>query len=388
MSFNEKNWADALRRSSNYIASPTFRDEAFWHRPSPGSASSILYSNTPPAPKVVVVVGIADAERAHCGPLGNFTASLDLAKSKYELYLTKPNSEHFSSDFPLAVQTMGKLEDLERCKAITFTVTEKVGKTDMLKLGGKIFKKRNVPLEKPTMNGDGSYNQPDFNDTTLRWPVPSVYREHFNKIKFEYEVSPLLAFDVDESVIPPLEIQDKIRGCLVEVAFTLRHHVFNDGKEYFTPEIKQVRILERLGFTVESDRFLQGMAVGRPVSFGVVLPVGNEEDGLVASGSDTASAGSSRDGDDASKKMDEMQGNSAEGRGDGKQAEIVLVHASAHGKGGDGGLDGKLPEKGPVGGSLATKHTVEGLAAAGDKRAGGTVTAGEEPAPKKARMEK
>ncbi|TFK58208.1 hypothetical protein BDN72DRAFT_906966 [Pluteus cervinus] len=339
--FNKKSWCDALCGTSSYAASSAFPTEAIWQRVSPASPNSTLISKTRAIPFTVVVVGMVDPDRTACGLLGNYTGPpLQLDRTKFDLVLSKPNSENFGSDFDRAVQN---LRDLQKATLKTmYRTVEKIGALDFIKLGPKMFKKRKVPLAKPHLDASGAYDQPNADDPTLNWPIPNVYHEAFQALVYEQEITPLRVFDCDGSIIPTREIQDKICGCLVEMAFQLRHYIWADKfSEYYTPDIKQIRVLERFSYTRQEDLF---SAADGPVSFGVPIVAESPQESN-KSRSETFEPESSGSGS-GGKPVAAAVGDSVESHAKtGDESHSGNTAGDSAGNGGDGVIGDKIVEK-------------------------------------------
>jgi len=72
---------------------------------------------------------------------------------------------------------------------------------------------------------------------------PSL-RDALDKIKYDFEACPLAVY-VDDRFIPPVDVQNLLKGALVEVQFELRHFSIAKKKEdSYNATIKQVLVLQ------------------------------------------------------------------------------------------------------------------------------------------------
>ena len=61
-------------------------------------------------------------------------------------------------------------------------------------------------------------------EETAHWPVLPRLRDELNKIKFEYCTVPLSVY-VNSRFIEPADVNNTIKGALVEIHFELHHFV-------------------------------------------------------------------------------------------------------------------------------------------------------------------
>ena len=74
------------------------------------------------------------------------------------------------------------------------------------------------------------------------------------KVKFSFQVFPLPVY-VGDHMVKLLDIEDMLRGALVEVSFKLRHFCFkNKGEDSFNATAQQVLILQ-LGIARPANAF-------------------------------------------------------------------------------------------------------------------------------------
>jgi hypothetical protein len=81
-------------------------------------------------------------------------------------------------------------------------------------------------------------------DRTEHWPVKLALCEDLDKIKFVFEAG-LLPVYIDDQFVQLINVQDMLKGALVEVYFELRHFGFAKKKEdSFNATVEQVLILQ------------------------------------------------------------------------------------------------------------------------------------------------
>ncbi|KAJ7784441.1 hypothetical protein B0H16DRAFT_1876889 [Mycena metata] len=78
-----------------------------------------------------------------------------------------------------------------------------------------------------------------------RWPVASdAAKQAIEEMKTTHRVNHLEAFDADETLLIPGAYEEKLRGSLATVRFTLSHHyIRKDDADSFTANIDHIRIL-------------------------------------------------------------------------------------------------------------------------------------------------
>ena len=79
---------------------------------------------------------------------------------------------------------------------------------------------------------------------TEHWPVKASLQADLNKIKFDFEASPLPVY-VEGRFVQPNDVQEMLRGALVEVHFELRHfYIQKDNRDSFNATVQQVLVLQ------------------------------------------------------------------------------------------------------------------------------------------------
>ena len=82
---------------------------------------------------------------------------------------------------------------------------------------------------------------------TENWPLSSNLREELDKIKYEYCALPLAVY-IGNNFVEPRDVNEAIRGALVELHFEL-HHSCNlmrgqAGQDLFNASIEQIMVLQ------------------------------------------------------------------------------------------------------------------------------------------------
>ncbi|KAJ7576397.1 hypothetical protein C8J56DRAFT_1062104 [Mycena floridula] len=76
------------------------------------------------------------------------------------------------------------------------------------------------------------------------WMGPERVQHAVDALKGTHQVHSLLVYDIDGSVIQPINIRDAMEGSLVEVIYNLKHwYIESARKDSFTADIVSVRIL-------------------------------------------------------------------------------------------------------------------------------------------------
>lgn len=80
-------------------------------------------------------------------------------------------------------------------------------------------------------------------EETAHWPVPPRLREELIKIKFEYRAVPLSVY-VNSRFVEPADVNNAIRGALVELHFELHHFTIRKAvQDSFNATIEQIIVL-------------------------------------------------------------------------------------------------------------------------------------------------
>ena len=80
-------------------------------------------------------------------------------------------------------------------------------------------------------------------EETARWPVPPQLRDELNKIKFEYRAVPLPIY-VNGRFVEPADVNNTIKGALVELHFELHHFAIRKVmQDSFNATIEQIIVL-------------------------------------------------------------------------------------------------------------------------------------------------
>lgn len=84
----------------------------------------------------------------------------------------------------------------------------------------------------------------EVDEQTENWPVTAKLRNDLNDIKGEFKVAPLRVYTGD-CLVRPEDVEEQIRGALVELRFELRHYCIRSGDyDSFNASIEQIVILQ------------------------------------------------------------------------------------------------------------------------------------------------
>jgi hypothetical protein len=79
---------------------------------------------------------------------------------------------------------------------------------------------------------------------TEHWPIPTELRDELDVLKYEYRAKPLRVY-VKDKFVEPTDVNDTIRGALVEVHFELHHYfISSDAYDSFNGVIEQILVLQ------------------------------------------------------------------------------------------------------------------------------------------------
>jgi hypothetical protein len=79
---------------------------------------------------------------------------------------------------------------------------------------------------------------------TENWPLPSNLREELDRIKYEYCALPLRVY-IGNNFVEPRNVNEAIRGALVELHFELHHSEnFMRRQDFFNASIEQIMVLQ------------------------------------------------------------------------------------------------------------------------------------------------
>ena len=79
---------------------------------------------------------------------------------------------------------------------------------------------------------------------TEHWPVSADLRKELDDVKYEFRAVPLRVY-VGDRFVEPIEVNDTIRGALVEVHYELRHFfIATDSYDSFNATIEQILVLQ------------------------------------------------------------------------------------------------------------------------------------------------
>ena len=90
---------------------------------------------------------------------------------------------------------------------------------------------------------EGEIEEVVLDEETAHWPVPPRLRNNLNRIKYEYRAVPLSVY-VNGRFVKPADVNDAIKGALVEIHFELHHFsIRKAGHDSFNATIEQILVL-------------------------------------------------------------------------------------------------------------------------------------------------
>jgi len=226
--------------SPSFGASPPFLSHLGWR---PERTGDVLVNKSTNKNAVVCVIGRILERRLDCGPTGNFVKGRfgGLETAKFHCLLEKPVGTPFADDFDKSISNLDKVQGIIASSAnkTNFIVVD--GQHKNLRFTKQIFEKRERALE-----DDGSPENAVDNETE-QWPVPVDLRDDLDKIKRMYHAAPLRVF-ARNAFVEVLNVNDVIRGALVEMHFELYHYSIrakNQGpQDSFNAHIQQILVLQ------------------------------------------------------------------------------------------------------------------------------------------------
>ena len=90
---------------------------------------------------------------------------------------------------------------------------------------------------------EGKIEEVVLDEETARWPVPPRLQNNLNRIKHKYWAVPLYVY-VNGRFVKPADVNDAIKGVLVEIHFELHHFsIWKAGHNSFNVTIEQILVL-------------------------------------------------------------------------------------------------------------------------------------------------
>jgi len=245
---------------------------------------------------VAVVIGRVLEHRLCCGPNGNYlnldSEFITLATAKFQLQLGRPIGTVFAIDYDKVLENAAKIQAQVASTQDRRNFIIPDGASRNLRFARKVFQKRDHiiteldqvylddhtdlhmkdksnPANLAEKSGECSTAQgkededhiatsPEptvpinkeegevaeaVDDETEHWPVPPRLREELNKIKFEYRAVPLAVY-VNDTFIEPADVNNAIKGALVELHFELHHFAIRKkAQDSFNATIEQIIVL-------------------------------------------------------------------------------------------------------------------------------------------------
>ncbi|KAF8256856.1 hypothetical protein EI94DRAFT_169247 [Lactarius quietus] len=245
---------------------------------------------------VAVVIGRVLEHRLCCGPNGNYlnldSEFITLATAKFQLQLGRPIGTVFAIDYDKVLENAAKIQAQVASTQDRRNFIIPDGASWNLRFARKVFQKRDHIITEPDKvylddhtdlhmkdksnpanlaeksgecstaqgkeNEDHIATSPEptvpinkeegevaeaVDDETEHWPVPPRLREELNKIKFEYRAVPLAVY-VNDTFIEPANVNNAIKGALVELHFELHHFAIRKkAQDSFNATIEQIIVL-------------------------------------------------------------------------------------------------------------------------------------------------
>ncbi|KAG6918481.1 hypothetical protein DXG01_014108 [Tephrocybe rancida] len=230
-----------------YVASPNFLSTVSW-KPNNGGfklAERLLPSQIGSDQKkprfasdaICVVVGVVSEHNLHTTSMGNYnpTYPKQMTAVKFVLSLVMPDDPEFKSDYSTALDNITKLQDAVSTGSNNkWLIVGDKAANRTLRLSAPIMEVRSEPL--------GSDDPLD--EDTRNCVVPEQYRDTFDALQASHKITPLRVFDQHNFRIVPENVQQTLKGSLVEVYFSMNQIYFErDAYNSFTGTIQQICVI-------------------------------------------------------------------------------------------------------------------------------------------------
>ena len=107
-----------------------------------------------------------------------------------------------------------------------------------------VFDDHNIHLSQHPSQADSSASSEQVDHETEHWPVSADLRKELDALKYDFRAVPLRVY-VGDRFVEPVDVNDTIRGALVEVHFELRHFfIAPDSYDSFNATIEQILVLQ------------------------------------------------------------------------------------------------------------------------------------------------
>lgn len=102
----------------------------------------------------------------------------------------------------------------------------------------------NIRFSRHSCEGHSSDASEQVNHETEHWPVTADLQKELDALKYDFCAVPLRVY-VNDRFVEPLDVNNTIRGALVEVHFELRHYfIAAESYDSFNVTIEQILVLQ------------------------------------------------------------------------------------------------------------------------------------------------
>ncbi|KAF9495648.1 hypothetical protein BDN71DRAFT_1506584 [Pleurotus eryngii] len=166
------------------------------------------------------MIGTIAQRSSELGPLGSYDPSYnrpsynDFLNATWSFELIRPSCAQYVPAFEEAIEALRVLQRL---------VSETGNNRCLLRdtevgLGPVVQFERALFAKQPEHESDARLQE------SLAWPVPYSSAKRFIYASARHCFAPLLAYHANGYAIAPVDLDTQLRGSIVEVSFTLRHH--------------------------------------------------------------------------------------------------------------------------------------------------------------------
>ena len=331
MHHNLEQYRSQLLLARFYAAHPRYMQGTKWRSERSGH---VLIDTLTSGCAVASVVGRVIDFRLNCGPSGGYLGRGlgSLVAAKYQFQLAKPENTPFAADFDKVLQNIEQLQSATASSPVRRNFIVVDGQSRNLRFTRNIFEKRvsvprfTVPSLTMTFLKPRKINPPDVylddlqnpssqsacyvialsayhltvlhkgcdvdldvdlvDSETEHWPVSAELRDELDALKYEYLAKPLRVY-VKDKFIEPADVNERIRGALIEVHFELHHYfIASEAYDSFNGVVEQILILQPGKAPPETPYKRRNVREG-PIRLNPMLVVQHHSrnDTLVASGS-------------------------------------------------------------------------------------------------------
>ncbi|KAK6988869.1 hypothetical protein R3P38DRAFT_2804123 [Favolaschia claudopus] len=247
----------ALLNNPTYLARPGFIQSVGWKEEN-GGHTLFLHASEPDVADqhgYITQVGLVLPSRYYCGAAGSYSDKYGqpFSNAKYSFLLGRPNEfPELATDWDTSLEVANNIQlSIASGGTPTNWIVDENG-SKVIRLGMKIFEKKGG-------------NNPSGIDMT-KWPVAANLRDHLAAIIPTHDARHLPLYDEHCALVPPGQIEKKLRGALAEITYKIMRYNFEkDGKivESITAEIQQI-IIKKPGKPQPPAMFSRG---AKPVVF-------------------------------------------------------------------------------------------------------------------------